>query len=109
MSVCAGRACEQTMQERGKIPRIILDEPDKDAQRARLLADLNQPEYWIEREIIRLPARGRRADNPPPQPSVKSYVQDNVSRAEARATPLASGVGGYHCFTLAGRIFLSTT
>jgi hypothetical protein len=51
-------AYNRTIRDRGSIPRIVLDEPDKDAQRKRLLAELGQPEYWIERRIIDPPADG---------------------------------------------------
>jgi hypothetical protein len=34
----AGEAMARTIRDRGSIPRIVLDEPDKDAQRKRLLA-----------------------------------------------------------------------
>ena len=51
-------AYDRTIRARGSIPRIVLDEPDKDAQRKRLLAELGNPEYWIERPIIDPPADG---------------------------------------------------
>jgi hypothetical protein len=54
-----GEAMARTIRDRGSIPRIVLDEPDKDAQRKRLLAELGNPEFWIERPIIDPPADGQ--------------------------------------------------
>ena len=42
----------RTIKDRGELPRIILDGPDKDAQRDRLLAELDDPEFHIERVVI---------------------------------------------------------
>jgi len=63
-----------TIAKRGEIPRLVLNEPDQDAQRARLLADLDGPEFWIERGIISQPQRKEEPLPIPSPPVAKSYV-----------------------------------
>jgi hypothetical protein len=70
---------------------LILDEPDQDAQRKRLLAELGEPGYWIEHPII----------DPPPCPEVvcpatKAHVED-VQRAEEQKSP---GPNASYCMTM---------
>ena len=76
-------AYERTIKERGEIPWLILDEPDKDAQLARLLAELGNPEFCIAHTIVDVPER---EDDPlpiRPEPETKAWVETNVARAEA--------------------------
>ena len=72
-------AYERTVQERGTIPSIILDEPDKDAQEARLLAELGNPAFVIAHVIVEPPERKEE-----PSPVAKAYVEDNVRRFESQ-------------------------
>src|SRR5215471_1342618 len=73
-------AYERTVQERGTIPSIILDEPDKDAQEARLLAELGNPAFVIAHVIVEPPERKEEL-------LPKAYVEDNVRRAESQLPP----------------------
>jgi hypothetical protein len=88
-------------QSRWRLPSIGQRLTPRIAQRARLLAELGHPDHWIERLIIAPPVR--KEDPPPipplPQPVAKSYVEDNVRRAETQSVSPSSG--GCHCFTLA--------
>ena len=82
------RAYTDTIAAHGMIPRVILDEPDQDAQRKRLLTEQGDPACWTERVIITPPPAvelpGAIRDNPqlrdvtPP----KSFVDQNVAHLE---------------------------
>jgi hypothetical protein len=106
------RAYVATIKERGEIPRIVLDGPDQDEQRERLLAELGAPDFHVERVVIDPPPaverHGEIFDRPQMRdvtPETKAFVEDNVRRMEARAAapklppPKTSSADVNHCAT----------
>jgi hypothetical protein len=102
----------RTIKDRGELPRIILDGPDKDAQRDRLLAELDDPEFHIERVVIDpkpiVEPPGAIWDNSKMRdvtPQAKAFVEDNVRRMEARTAaptlppPKGRDLSENHCVT----------
>jgi len=84
-------AYQRTIAERGTIPWLILDEPDKDAQLARLLAELGNPEFCIAHTIVAAPEY-QEEPPPPSSPAQKQWVDQSVARPEA-AMPSAPPKG----------------
>jgi hypothetical protein len=65
------RAYDHTIARFGSIPVLVLDGPDKDAQRKRFLTERGNPAHWIEHEVV----------DPPPviEPPSTVYAPDHAS------------------------------
>jgi len=98
-------AYERTIQDRGEIPRIILDEDDKDAQEKRLRAELGNSPFVIAHVIVSPSERKeeplpivdgfqeRKYAAPDAPPQRKVFVEENVARFEAAQTSPAVSAG----------------
>lgn len=113
----ADRDYVRTLQDRGEISRIIIDprspEPE-DAQRARQLAELDAPDFFVERVVVDAPPTVERPAEIFERPTTmrdvtpaKAFVEDNVRNMEARAPaaapklppPKTSNTDVNHCAT----------
>jgi hypothetical protein len=79
-----------------------LPPPDQDAQRERLLAELGNPAFYIERVVVAPPVAVDLPATQFDQPQMvdvtpKSYVEDNVRRSEASTTTSTIGPNASQC------------